>query len=307
MPATRTSKTAAAIRVLINADGGTVKAVGVDKQRALIVASFKRHGIAAKVEAVEGSEIPKAVKRGTGPVVVGGGDGSIAAAAGVLAGTDRVLGVLPLGTLNHFAKDLGITDLDAAVDAIAVVSVVSVDVGEVCGRVFINNSSIGFYPQMVAERTREQRASGLPKWPAMALAALRTLKRFPRHRLSIRVEGRERPTVTPCVFIGNNDYELAGLSVGKRRTLDGGGLFLLVVNGRSLWSLAGLTIRAAVGRVEQAKDIDVITGVPHLTIESHASHLDVSLDGEVTRMATPLDYAIRPKALRVFAPVKRPT
>ena len=293
---------AKSIRVLINAGGGTVKAAGVDKQTALIVASFARHGIAARVEAVKGGKLVAAVKSGRGPVVVGGGDGSIACAAGVLAGTRRTLGVLPLGTLNHFAKDLGVPDLDKAVDAIAAGRVRRVDVGEVCGRVFINNSSIGFYPRMVAERTREQRASGLPKWPAMALAAARTLRRFPRHRLSIAVEGRDTPCVTPCLFIGNNSYGVAGLDIGKRARLDGGGLFLVVVSGTRLWSLAAISIRAAFGRIEEARDIDVLRDVPRLSIDSHAASLEVSLDGEVTRMSPPLDYRIRPKALAVFAP-----
>ena len=290
------------VRVLINAGGGTVKAVGAAKQCRLIVESFARHGIAAEVEALKGAAIVKAIEYGRGPIVVGGGDGSIAAAAGALAGRKRTLGVLPLGTLNHFAKDLGVPDLDTAVDAIAGGKTAQVDVGEVCGRVFINNSSIGFYPQMVAERTREQRASGLPKWPAMALAALRTARRFPRHRLSIAIQGRDTPCVTPCLFVGNNDYELAGFDIGKRDRLDGGGLCLVVVRGRSLWSLAGLTLRAAAGLVERADDIEVIRDVPRLTIDSHAAHLDVSRDGEVERLPTPLEYRIRPGALRVFRP-----
>lgn len=290
------------IHVLINAGGGTVKAVGPEAQRALIVKSFARHGIVAEVEAVDGDALVAAVEKGHGPIAVGGGDGTIAAAAGALAGRERTLGVLPLGTLNHFAKDLGLATLNAAVDAIAGGHVRQVDVGEVCGRVFINTSSVGFYPQMVVERTREQRASGLPKWPAMALASLRTLRRFPRHRLSIHVEGRARSRVTPCVFVGNNDYELAGLKIGKRARLDAGGLFLVIVEGNSLWSLAGVTLKAALGRSEQAEDIDVFKGVPHVRIESRASRLDVALDGEVARMTPPLDYRIRPKALRVFAP-----
>ena len=291
------------IRVLINAGGGTVKAVGPDKQCDLIVESFARHGMTAKVEALEGDALADEVRRGQGDVAVGGGDGTIAAAAGVLADSGRTLGVLPLGTLNHFAKDLGVADLDAAVDAIAAGHTRDVDVGEVGGRVFINNSSIGFYPQMVAERTREQEASGMPKWPAMILAALRTFRRFPRHRLSITIEGRKTPCLTPCVFVGNNAYELAGFDVGKRARLDRGELFLVVVRGTTLWRLAAVSLRAAIGKVDEADDIEVIRGIRNIEIASNSAMLAISADGEVTRVAPPLVYRIRPGALRVFAPI----
>lgn len=292
------------VRVLLNAEGGSVKSLGAEEQAARVVAAFDKHGVAANVAALPGRQLEKAIAHARGDVVVGGGDGTIAAAAGVLAGSRRTLGVLPLGTLNHFAKDLGVPTLEKAVAAIAARHVARVDVGEVGGKVFINNSSIGFYPRMVAERTREQRASGMPKWPAMALAALRTLRRFPHHRLSIRVDGDETPCVTPCVFVGNNDYRLTGFDLGKRKRLDGGGLLVVVVRGTTLWSLVGPSLRAAIGRVDEADDIEVTRGVTALTIDSHAGSVEVSHDGEVTRMPTPIDYRIRPAALRVFAPLR---
>lgn len=290
------------IPVLINSGGGAIKAAGVDTQRKAIETSFARHGLTAKVEALEGGDIAAAVGRLKGPVAVGGGDGSISAAAGVLAGTDRALGVLPLGTLNHFARDLGVPTLDEAVDAIASGRTRQVDVGEVNGRVFINNSSIGFYPRLVAERTREQRARGLPKWPAMAVAAVKTLGRFPRHRLSIRIHGREAPCVTPCVFVGNNRYSLAGLDVGKRERLDDGTLSAVVVHGQTLWSLAALSLGAALGRIGDSDDLDVFDDIQGLKIGSRGRTIEVSADGEVCTMTPPLDYRIRPAALRVFAP-----
>ena len=106
-----------------------------------------------------------------GLVVGGGGDGTIAAVAAALVGTDTPLGVLPMGTLNHFAKDLGIPlELEKAVQTLFTGKVAQVDVGEVNGRIFLNNSSLGFYPRIVQEREREQR-QGHSKWVAFARAA----------------------------------------------------------------------------------------------------------------------------------------
>ena len=98
-------------------------------------------------------------------IVAGGGDGTIHTIAAVLAGTGVPLGILPLGTLNHFAKDLGIPmELHDAVDVVAAARGVNVDVGEVNGIVFINNSSIGVYPYMVLDRERLRRRRRLQKW-----------------------------------------------------------------------------------------------------------------------------------------------
>src|SRR5205085_3689399 len=103
----------------------------------------------------------------------GGGDGTQSAIASRLAGTQLVHGVLPLGTLNHFAKDLGIPlQLDEAVRTLAEGRVLEVDVGEVNGRVFINNSSLGLYPEIVRERELQQMRLGKSKWRALASASL---------------------------------------------------------------------------------------------------------------------------------------
>src|SRR6202030_569268 len=120
--------------------------------------------------------------------------------AGVLAGSGVPLGILPLGTMNHFAKDLGIpTSVEGAVGVIATETARSVDLGEVSGQVFINNSSIGIYPYMVLERERERRRKRLSKWMAMILAGLRVLRHLPVFRLRIRVEGVSELIRSPCV------------------------------------------------------------------------------------------------------------
>jgi diacylglycerol kinase family enzyme len=139
------------------------------------------------------------------PIVAGGGDGTVNAVAGSLAGTDGVLGVLPMGTLNHFAKDAGIPlDLEAAVRNLFTGQVTKVDVGEVNGRVFVNNSGVGFYPHFVRQR-EEQERRGHVKRVAFVLALRALLRRYLRLRMRVHL-GREEALeqVTPFLFVGNN-------------------------------------------------------------------------------------------------------
>ena len=120
------------------------------------------------------------IDRETDGVIAAGGDGTVSAVASVLAGTATPLGVIPAGTLNHFVKALGVdADLDAALAVILRGGIRAVDVGEVNGRVFVNNSSIGLYPSIVSARTRQQQRLGRGKWPAFAWALLSALRRYP--------------------------------------------------------------------------------------------------------------------------------
>ena len=146
--------------VLINRGGGAVAADSEISDK--VAAALAKAGVEAKVELVDGGDCAvrsKAIaERGDPLLIVGGGDGTISAAASALVGTETRLGILPLGTLNHFARDLGIpTDLDAAARLIAGREDRGIDVAEMNDRVFINNSAIGLYPLMVVDRDVQQR------------------------------------------------------------------------------------------------------------------------------------------------------
>ena len=124
-------------------------------------------------------------------MVAGGGDGTVSAVAGVLAGTNAAIGVLPMGTLNHFAKDVGIPrHLEAAVRNIFTGQVTNVDVGEVNGRVFVNNSGIGFYPHFVRQR-EEQEQHGHVKRVAFVLALRSVMRRYFRLRMKLHMDQAE--------------------------------------------------------------------------------------------------------------------
>jgi diacylglycerol kinase family enzyme len=235
-------------------------------------------------------------------VVVGGGDGSVNTVAGVLAGTGIPLGVLPLGTLNHFAKDLGIpTALAGAVAVIGQANVRAVDAAEVNGRLFVNNSSIGIYPFMVVDRERRRRREGLGKWMATFYAALRSLAFFPLHRLAICGAGWTEPCRTPIVFVGNNEYALAPPAFGTRARVDRGELWLCVARPQSRLALLWLGLKSALGFLRQSRDLRTFT-IGSAEIRSRRKRLMVAVDGEVGILRAPLRYSTRPGALRVFAP-----
>ena len=295
----------ARVTVLLNRGGGAVSAdpnLAAKARKALAAA-----GVEAEVELVSGGECAvrcRAVaERGDELLVVGGGDGTVSAAASALVGTKTRLGILPLGTLNHFARDLGIpADLDEAAKLIAAGKERRVDVGEMNERIFINNSAIGLYPLMVVDRDLQRRRLGRSKRLAMIVASLRTLVRFNHHRLTLTVnEERKGRIDTPLLFVGNNEYRTDITAPGSRERLDGGKLCVFVMRKKTRRGLIAASIRALFNRI-RPDDMVRLDDVQRLRVGSHRSQFAVSLDGEVVRATPPLDYKIRKRALRVIAP-----
>ena len=244
----------------------------------------------------------RALSEGITTVVAGGGDGTLSAVASVLAGTDNALGVLPLGTLNHFAKDLNIPlELDNAIRTIAEGHCTRVDTGEINGRLFLNNSSLGLYPDTVRERDRQRKRLGRGKWLAFFWAAVTALRRYPFMDLTITVEEKEYRRRTPFIFIGNNDYSMEGLTIGERKRLDAAQLSLYVVQRTGRLGLLVLAFHALFGRLRQAKDFDVLSA-KKILINTRHKLIRVATDGEVSLMRTPLHYRICPASLKVIVP-----
>ena len=295
----------ARVTVLLNRGGGAVSAdpdLAAKARKALADA-----GVDAEVELVSGSECAvrcRAVaERGDELLVVGGGDGTVSAAASALVGTETSLGILPLGTLNHFARDLGIpSDLDEAAKLIAAGKERRVDVGEMNERIFINNSAIGLYPLMVVDRDLQRMKLRRNKRLAMIIASLRTLVRFNHHRLTLTVNDERTGRIdTPLLFVGNNEYRTDITAPGSRETLDGGKLCVFVMRKKTRRGLIAASVRALFNRI-RPDDMVRLDDVQRLRVGSHRSQFAVSLDGEVVRAQPPLDYKIRKQALRVIAP-----
>ena len=292
-----------AIEVIINVGSG---ADDKKEMREKVAANFAASGRKANISlARTGAEVVELARRAarmqTDIIVAGGGDGTINAVASELVGTDKAFGVLPLGTLNHFAKDLNIpVDIEAAVRTIVSGHTTRVDVAQVNDRIFLNNSSLGLYPRLVHEREKQQRL-GLRKWTAFFWAAIAVLRRYPFLDVKLSVEGKDFSCRSPLVFIGNNEYEMESLDVGARSCLNSGNLSLYMTRDTGRLGLVRLAFRAFFGGLRDDRDFTALCS-KEIWIETRHHRLRVALDGEVTVMEPPLHYQIRPLSLRVIVP-----
>ena len=291
------------IAVVLNDSSGKGEYASAAKQLEEI---FGESGHQARITiARSGEELRQAMRQAVAERVdtlaAGGGDGTINTAAQAVLGSPVRLGVIPLGTLNHFAKDLGIPiEVDAAAKVILDGLVCSVDVGEVNDRIFLNNSSLGVYPAIVRLRERYQ-ASGLGKWIAALWATLTVLRRHPFLAVRLSAPGEAMVRRTPFVFVGNNEYRMAGLQAASRDRLTGGHLAVYVMNAERRRGLLGLAWSVVLKGVDQVQELELLT-VPEAVIETRRSRLQVALDGEIVTLDSPLRYRVRPSALSVLVP-----
>jgi diacylglycerol kinase family enzyme len=273
--------------------------------RALVTSVSQEFGVAVEVVVARGDELgaaaAQAVRQGSERIVAGGGDGTVNAVAGVVTGTNAALGVLPIGTLNHFAKDLGIPlDLAAAVRTTITGRVVKVDVGEVNGHIFINNSGTGPYPYIVRQREEQQRL-GHAKWVAFGLAIWAAARRYYRLRVKLQLdEADAHARLTPFLFVGNNRYEITGLEIGRRASLQSGRLWVCMPPAPTRRGLVWTALRGLTGRATD-RDLHAFETV-EFWVQANTPRMNVSRDGEVSVMEAPLHYKIRPGALGVLVP-----
>lgn len=229
-----------------------------------------------------------------------GGDGTVNAAAEVALRHGLPLAVLPGGTLNHFAYDLGVEDVRDLARAVQRGEAVRVDVGRfTCDgkqRIFLNTCSLGVYPELVRERDRWSRRIG--GWPAGVVAALRVL-RADRHPLEAEFRGRARPLW--LLFVGNGTYHRVGLTPGRRHDLADGQLDVRVVHGGRRPAVRLLAAALAGPLTRSPAHAAVQVARLHLTGVAPGSLL--AYDGEVTDVAGEVTLEKLPAALTVYRPL----
>ena len=295
------------IPVLVNRDGGTAAALG-DELRPAVEAAFAAADIEIDLHILHGGEMRAAVEalKGHPLVVVGGGDGTLGCAAACFADSDTTLGILPLGTRNHLARELGVPlDLLGAAGLLADRPTRAIDLARANGRVFVNNASIGLYPSLVRFRDAERQRHPVPKWLAALPASYAALKRMRHHRLRLIVPDAIEEIVTPMLFVGNNHYTLQPGRVGQRDALDDGKLSIFAVASRHRMALIGFALRTLMGRADPDRDFAAIGDAVELTIEGRSASVDVALDGEVVELAMPIRIVSAAGALSVVAPLER--
>lgn len=293
------------LKIIVTANAGSV-AGDDDKLRERLTRIFKENGLDVEIAvARSGAELTEFARDAArGPykaIVAAGGDGTVSTIAASVIDTDKALGVLPLGTLNHFARDLGIpSDLEAAAQIIIAGHTTKVDVAEVNERIFLNNSSLGLYPTIVREREKHQRL-GFRKWPAFVWATIQALRRYPFLDVRLGVNDQLLDRTTPFVFVGNNEYAMNSFNIGLRSRLDKGVLSIYITHRTGRLRLIGLALRALFGRLRDDKDFLALHS-NEVKIETPHKRLRVAFDGEIELMETPLQYKVRKRALRVIVP-----
>ena len=256
-----------------------------------------------------GDDVPalvrRAVEEGAELVAAAGGDGTLNSVASGLVGTDTPLGIIPFGTLNHFARDVGVPfETEKAVALLSKGGVrKAIDVGEVNGRIFLNNSSIGIYPYLV--RVREQYEGKLGKALAYGVAAFSFLQHpnAPRQQIRAVLDGRE---VVPqqkvgLVFVANNKCDIGLPRPGTRDCLDGSVLDIYTLQVTNRFDMVRVAVSYLTSKEMKSSLVDNYTArdmritLPHLVVR-------VACDGEVFRTRAPLHYTNRPGALQVWIP-----
>jgi diacylglycerol kinase family enzyme len=291
---------AATLPVIVNAAGGTASRAG-DNLRQQIEAAFVAAGQPIALELVDGDGLAEALDRhAKAPrVAVGGGDGTLATGAEAALRSGAELAVLPLGTRNHFARQLDVPlDLEGAARLAAHGRAQPVDLAEAGGQVFINNLSVGAYVDLV--RARE--ASRLPKLLATVPATWRTLRKLRSRSFELGLDGEAVAIRTPLLFIGNNRYEVEEGRPGERASLDDGLLSAYAVAPLSRGALIAAAVRTLAGHPRMHRDFALDRTAREVRIHGPGAAIEVALDGERCRFDLPLTIRIRPQALSVVAP-----
>jgi diacylglycerol kinase family enzyme len=242
----------------------------------------------------------QAAGSGAGTLGIAGGDGSLGAVAAVALERELPFACVPFGTRNHFARDLGldVTDPIAALAAFEG-SEQRVDVGAVADRIFLNNVSLGVYASFVHDPKQKTR-NRLVAFLRMTLAALGK-SREPLD-VAFEIEGRREHHAALVVLVGNNDYRIESLAdLGGRARLDEGLLHVWVIEAVSRRALVGLLFRAATGGLGKADGL-VEWPAPGLSVDLPHQRIHAAIDGEPAVLESPLEFEVRPQALRVLIP-----
>jgi diacylglycerol kinase family enzyme len=285
--------------VLINRSGGSAAALG-DTLRTAVEEAFVSARQPIDLELVEGSEIAEAVQRHRGAplIAVGGGDGTLGCAAALLAHSPTALAILPLGTRNHLARQLGIPlDLAEAARVAASGQRRRIDLGMAGDRVFVNNASFGIYTRFVRQRDRRYG----PKWLGSIPATWHVLRHMRAQHFPLRIDGTGRAIETPLLFIGNNEYSVEPGHLGQRETLTDGQLSVFAVAAQRPHNLLGFALRALIGLAHPERDFAEQASASEVVIEGQG-WIEGAFDGELEWLPLPLALHSLPNALGVVTP-----
>ncbi|PTN11995.1 diacylglycerol/lipid kinase family protein [Nitrosomonas aestuarii] len=243
--------------------------------------------------------IQKLINDGTDKLVIGGGDGTINQAIQYLVGTKIVLFPLPLGTMNHFVKDLQLpTQLDEFLPLLNSEVNRHIDVGCVNNQFFLNNVSLGMYPLVVRYRGMARFSQRFPKLIATIYALTKVLLRHQSRRSFLWRTNKGDDIKSPMFLIANNHYELDITSLVHRKRLDRGNLMIIAPVDVKLLTLLEAMLYAWTDRIQDATRLD-IRAVTDIVINTDSDHTHAVIDGELTKLSTPIKLRTKSAALCV--------
>lgn len=298
------------LALIINRSAGTFRRLPLDPTVDAIAAALRAGGHSVEPLVVGRRDLPRALSAAAAradidAVIAGGGDGTILTAVLAGLGDSKPLGLLPLGTLNLFARDLGLPlDPVEAAGRLAKAHPQEIDLAEVNGLPFAIWASLGMHPWTVRRRDKLQR-EGHSKWRAFALAALRAVRRYPMVDVTLTLGDQTVTVATPILIISNNAWREETLPL-SRQALDHGELEVHVATCSTRWALLRLAFYALLGHWKTGRLLQTFTA-REVRVTSRRRRVMVSLDGEVTVMRSPLVFRLRPRALTVLMPPQEPT
>lgn len=302
--------------VILNAEAGTLARLRTTRPEMAtrLTDLFSPLHVAAEVRFIPGPELTETARQAASSgsfevIIAGGGDGTINAIATGLLRTNVPLAVLPLGTLNHLAKELRIPlSLEDAIPALAHGHALDLPIGEVNGRPFLLFSGLGIYADVIKHRDAQRRSTGRKKWPAMAVAAVKMFRRFALYDVRVKLNGNTLGRETPLAFIALSDYQRALFGVETHACHGRDALSLFIANKTTRPSLLKLALSHLRNPEERSpQDLEALCADDFELHFPHRPSIRVGLDGEIISLPTPLHYRILRGALKVIAAPATPS
>lgn len=292
--------------VIYNPRSGTLLAAGDDPEVNLRTL-FAHRGVEAELHPFDLQALPNVIKSAeegsADAVVVCGGDGSILALVDALGERKLPLGLIPGGTMNILARDIGLpTEPEAAVDVISKGATENIDVGFVNGQPFLCNSEIGFMTHLAKTREKLRELPWWRRWPAMITHGFTLMRSYPRLRVTFEIDGKTHRFRTRAIVVSNNLLSDAPGPIPGRETLRAGTLGIYVACDTSNWALLRIAARMMSGVWQSDAALETIAADSAILSLQPARTLSVMNDGELAQIQTPLSFTIRPRALCVLVP-----
>lgn len=245
-------------------------------------------------------EIRERLARGIRLFVAAGGDGTVHHVVQAVVHSDAVFAVIPIGTYNHFARDVGVpSDWRSALEVALSGEPVAVDTGRVNDRYFVNNVSIGLYPELLRTQARGR---GYSRWRARLIAFYRTMRKYPHVTLAIESDYHQQLVRTHVFMVSNNQYDLERVGIGAPRArLTEGQLAVCWLPHTSRLRLMRFVTRYVRGRVREIPGFRSFR-TRRMRVQSSRPTLHLGIDGELFTLPTPLVITIAPQSLVVRVP-----